>query len=189
MTRPSKSQVSSGALTRRSKISRVLAPSPSPPIRHADLLACNHNTLKNDLKLSRKCSCRKSFTRFLLSSKQIRKFHAVDMPDEATRRSLGILQRQYFQLVEPHCLRWPEDANLKTAEVQGWLFSNLFDLSKVTSPPPDRYQLRVLKSLVAKLERSIVDPEEDVRPPLSYHGTAKLADIIHNRSQPRCLSK
>jgi hypothetical protein len=80
---------------------------------------------------------------------------------------LRILQRQYLQLVEPLQLRWPNDTILKAPEVQLWLFTNLFDTANITSPPPDRYQLRVLKLLVSKLERSITDPEEDVWSPIS----------------------
>lgn len=89
------------------------------------------------------------------------------MDSPAQLSQLRILQRQYFQLVEPNQLRWPDDATLKKPEVQSWLFTNLFDPAKVTSPPPDRYQLRFLKELVSKLERSITDPEEDVRSPIS----------------------
>ncbi|KAF2996094.1 hypothetical protein E8E13_004968 [Curvularia kusanoi] len=37
----------------------------------------------------------------------------------------------------------------------------MFDESSVKSPPPERYQLRVLKLLISNLERAIVDPEED----------------------------
>lgn len=80
---------------------------------------------------------------------------------------LRVLQRQYFQLVEPQQLRWPDNATLKRPLVQAWLFGNLFDPSKVSSPPPARYQLRVLKELVGKLERSMTDPEEDVWSPIS----------------------
>ncbi|KAH7067770.1 putative methyltransferase-domain-containing protein [Paraphoma chrysanthemicola] len=83
------------------------------------------------------------------------------MVDAAILHSLQILQRQYFQLVEPHQLRWPEIETLKKPNVQAWLFTNMFDLDKVKSPPPDRYQLRVLKLVISKLERAIVDPEED----------------------------
>ncbi|EDU43841.1 methyltransferase [Pyrenophora tritici-repentis] len=83
------------------------------------------------------------------------------MIDPANTSQLRILQRQYFQLVEPNQLTWPDDATLKAPEVQSWLFSNLFDMANITSPPPDRYQLRILKQLIAKLERSITDPEED----------------------------
>lgn len=75
---------------------------------------------------------------------------------------LRTLQRQYFQLVEPHQLRWPDDEVLKSSAVQSWLFVNLFDPDTIKSPPPDRYQLRILKLLISKLERAINDPEEDV---------------------------
>jgi hypothetical protein len=84
------------------------------------------------------------------------------MADAAVTPQLRVLQRQYFQLVEPHLLRWPEDTNLKKPTVQSWMFSEMFDAEKIKSPPPDRYQLRVLKLLISKLEGAIVDPEEDV---------------------------
>ena len=89
------------------------------------------------------------------------------MDDPRNLPQLRILQRQYLQLVEPQNLKWPDDATLKAPEVQSWLFKNLFDTANVTSPPPERYQLRTLKQLVAKLERSITDPEEDVWSPIS----------------------
>jgi hypothetical protein len=84
------------------------------------------------------------------------------MADTAIIPQLHILQRQYFQLVEPHQLTWPEAATLKSYDVQAWLFGNMFDVEQIKSPPPERYQLRVLKLLVSKLERAIEDPEEDV---------------------------
>ncbi|KZM26878.1 hypothetical protein ST47_g1966 [Ascochyta rabiei] len=74
---------------------------------------------------------------------------------------LRTLQRQYLQLVDPSQLRWPDAQILKRADVQSWLFVHMFDESRIKSPPPERYQLRVLKLLISKLERSIVDPEED----------------------------
>tara|TARA_R110002003_G_scaffold40_6_gene2650 strand:- start:7950 stop:8357 length:408 start_codon:yes stop_codon:yes gene_type:complete len=100
------------------------------------------------------------------------------MADAAITTGLQILQRQYFQLVEPHQLRWPESAMLKRPDVQNWLFANMFDLDKVKSPPPDRYQLRVLKLVISKLEGAIVDPEEDVRPPVSYHDIARRSAVF-----------
>jgi hypothetical protein len=83
----------------------------------------------------------------------------AEMPDLARLR---VFQRQYFQLVEPSQLSWPQESVLKSAHVQSWMFANLFDLARIKSPPPERYQLRVLKLLITKLERSIIDPEEDV---------------------------
>ncbi|KAF1847504.1 uncharacterized protein K460DRAFT_279312 [Cucurbitaria berberidis CBS 394.84] len=76
---------------------------------------------------------------------------------------LRILRHQYFQLVEPYQLRWPDSAILKAPDVQSWLFTNLFDADGITSPPPQRYQHRVLKLLISKLEKSIDNPEEDRR--------------------------
>lgn len=84
------------------------------------------------------------------------------MVTAAITSQLRVLQRQYFQLVEPHQLRWPEDTALKKSDVQAWLFHEMFDAEQIKSPPPDRYQLRVLKLLISKLEGAIVDPEEDV---------------------------
>lgn len=88
------------------------------------------------------------------------------MTDADTTRQLQVLQRQYFQLVEPQNLRWPEDI-LKQSDVQAWMFREMFDAESIKSPPPDRYQLRVLKMLISKLERAIENPEEDVRLPIS----------------------
>lgn len=90
-----------------------------------------------------------------------------NMLDPSTESQLRVLQRQYFQLVEPNQLRWPGDDVLKSSDVQTWIFGHMFDTENIKFPPPDRYQLRILKFLISKLERSIVDPEEDVRPPLS----------------------
>jgi hypothetical protein len=86
----------------------------------------------------------------------------ANMEDSRIGSQLRVLQRQFFQLVEPQQLRWPENNVLLASQVQSWLFANLFDTDTIRSPPPDRYQLRVLKLLISKLERSINDPEEDV---------------------------
>lgn len=82
--------------------------------------------------------------------------------DQETLKSLATVRRQYYQLVEPPQLRWPAVETLKAPEVQSWIFSSFFDIEKNQTLPPDRYRLRVLKALVSKLERAIVDPEEDV---------------------------
>lgn len=92
---------------------------------------------------------------------------------------LRILQRQYFQLVEPQQLRWPDEAILKRPQVQTWLFTHLLDASTISSPPPVGYQLRFLKELVARLERSITDPEEDVWSPIS-----SFCSLWRGRVQP-----
>ncbi|KAH6842169.1 putative methyltransferase-domain-containing protein [Alternaria rosae] len=106
----------------------------------------------------------------------------MDAPSNLSQ--LRILQRQYFQLVEPHQLRWPDDAILKAPNVQAWLFHNLFDAANITSLPPGRYRLRILKQLVAKLERSITDPEEDQKAFVTYSYPDHLLDdsVTHERT-------
>jgi protein-lysine N-methyltransferase EEF2KMT len=75
---------------------------------------------------------------------------------------LLLFRRQYLQLVEPDFLAWPPKQLLRNADAQAWLYKKLFDPSKNDRLPPERYQLRVLKPLVAKIQQSIEDPEEDV---------------------------
>ncbi|EKG12161.1 Nicotinamide N-methyltransferase putative [Macrophomina phaseolina MS6] len=58
-------------------------------------------------------------------------------------------------------MRWPEAEFLKRAEVQAWLFEEMFDRDSIQYPPPERYQVRVLKQLVSVIENAIDDPEED----------------------------
>ena len=88
---------------------------------------------------------------------------------------LTTLRRQYFQLIDPAQLRWPDDAILKTPASQAWMFHNLFNLDVISYSPPEWYQLRVLKLLVSRIERAVVDPEEDVRCPFSTRVTPSLA--------------
>lgn len=83
------------------------------------------------------------------------------MNDE-TNEQLRLLCRQYFQLVDLESLRWPDTQVLKRPEVQAWLYGHLFDRDAVPSPPSERYQLRVLKQLISRIESAIEDPQEDV---------------------------
>lgn len=82
--------------------------------------------------------------------------------EKDVQKQLTILRRQYFQLVEPPQLRWPVDSVLKVSSVQSWMYRHFFDAASVPVLPPSRYRLRVLKSLISKLEGAIEDPEEDV---------------------------
>ncbi|KAI0182128.1 putative methyltransferase-domain-containing protein [Hypoxylon sp. FL1284] len=74
---------------------------------------------------------------------------------------LILLRRQYLQLFEPDFLAWPPPKHLKDTDVQKWLYKNLFDQSRNPTLPPDRYQMRVLKQLVNKIEKAIEDPDQD----------------------------
>lgn len=84
------------------------------------------------------------------------------MADSDVSTALQVLRRRYFQLVEPHQLGWPDSTSLKAPHIQAWIYTNMFDAERVKSPPPEQYQLRVLKLLVSRLEGAINDPEEDV---------------------------
>ena len=75
---------------------------------------------------------------------------------------LLLFRRQYLQLVEPDFLAWPPKQLLRDAGAQLWLYKKLFDSERTDRLPPERYQLRVLKSLLAKIEQATEDPEEDV---------------------------
>ncbi|KAF2765128.1 hypothetical protein EJ03DRAFT_391682 [Teratosphaeria nubilosa] len=74
---------------------------------------------------------------------------------------LLLFRRQYLQLLEPDFLAWPPKQLLKDPDVQSWLYRRLLYSETNDRVPPERYQLRVLKPLLAKIEQSVEDPEED----------------------------
>ncbi|KAL9097544.1 MAG: hypothetical protein Q9165_000440 [Trypethelium subeluteriae] len=75
--------------------------------------------------------------------------------------SLSLFERQYFQLVEPKQLAWPVRDQLRLPEIQVWIHDHMFNTESLPYPPPDRYQLRVLKQLMSRIEEAIIDPNED----------------------------
>lgn len=76
---------------------------------------------------------------------------------------LLLLRRQYLQLFEPDFLAWPHAQLLRRGDAQAWLFKHMFDESRNARLPPERYQLRVLRPLLSRIEKAIQDPDEDVR--------------------------
>ncbi|KAI5928100.1 putative methyltransferase-domain-containing protein [Camillea tinctor] len=74
---------------------------------------------------------------------------------------LLLLRRQYLQLFEPDFLAWPPPQLLRSADAQAWIHKHMFDENRNEKLPPPRYRLRVLKPLLARIEKSIQDPEED----------------------------
>ncbi|KAK0877217.1 hypothetical protein LTR87_008942 [Friedmanniomyces endolithicus] len=74
---------------------------------------------------------------------------------------LVLFRRQYLQLVEPDFVAYPPKQLLKDPDVQAWLYRRLFDSERNDRLPPERYQLRIVKPLLAKVELAIEDPEED----------------------------
>ncbi|KAK3058828.1 hypothetical protein LTR09_000393 [Extremus antarcticus] len=74
---------------------------------------------------------------------------------------LLLFRRQYFQLFEPDFLTWPPKQLLKDPHIQEWLYNRLFNADENVYLPPSRYQWRVLKPLVTRIEQAIEDPDED----------------------------
>lgn len=71
---------------------------------------------------------------------------------------------QFFQLMDPRSLAIPPPDILKRPSVQNKIYNEMFD-EDALSPiiPPASYRVRVLKSIVTKIEASEEwDPEEDV---------------------------
>jgi len=68
---------------------------------------------------------------------------------------------QFLQL-DP-VLDFPDGELLRDAETQECLFDTLFAEDALAHPPPVRFQLRVLKEIIARIESSIVDWEQHVR--------------------------
>ena len=75
---------------------------------------------------------------------------------------LLLFRRQYLQTFESDFLAWPPKQLLKDNSVQTWLYNNLFDSDKNPLQPTLKYQIKVLKHLISKIEKSIEDTEEDV---------------------------
>ncbi|KAI8630803.1 S-adenosyl-L-methionine-dependent methyltransferase [Xylariaceae sp. FL1651] len=74
---------------------------------------------------------------------------------------LQLFRRQYLQLFQLDFLAWPHPQLLRRGDVQAWLFKYMFDESRNAQLPSERYQLHVLRLLVARIEKAIQDPDED----------------------------
>lgn len=75
---------------------------------------------------------------------------------------IELLRRQYLQLLEPGLLAIPGPEMLRRPDVQRQLYEKMFHSENLMFVPDSRYQLRVLKGLVSRIEDAISDPEEDV---------------------------
>jgi protein-lysine N-methyltransferase EEF2KMT len=79
------------------------------------------------------------------------------------RESYSLFRRQYLQLLNPVSLTFPASDCLQNESFQSLIYEGIFKPGVLVYPPQARYQLRVLKELVLRVEKSIVNPEEDVR--------------------------
>ena len=76
------------------------------------------------------------------------------------KRQLDRFCRQYLQLyLEPE---YPDSSHLQSDVFQGLLYTALFKENSIKYAPPLRYQLKVLKELTRRIEKSIQDWDEQV---------------------------
>ncbi|KAI9788232.1 MAG: hypothetical protein M1835_002384 [Candelina submexicana] len=80
---------------------------------------------------------------------------------QTERCQLGLLRRQYLQLMSPELLAMPPPGALRNPRFQAQIYENLYKPGSLPHDIPGRYKLRVLKELIKRIEGSIVDPEED----------------------------
>ena len=101
--------------------------------------------------------------------------------------NLELLKRQFRQLLEPERLSLPSLEQIRIPHVQAYLYETMFREEGLEYPPPDRYGIRVLKMLVERMERAIIDPEEDVGFPnfLGLRFEHCIVDVLVNV----CLSR
>ncbi|KAL5092903.1 hypothetical protein Trisim1_000635 [Trichoderma cf. simile WF8] len=79
--------------------------------------------------------------------------------EASVQRQVDRFCHQYLQLEQN--LDYPEPQNIRLPEVQDVIYQRLFaDDSLPGGPPPLRYQVRVLKELVSRIEASIDDWDE-----------------------------
>jgi hypothetical protein len=78
------------------------------------------------------------------------------------RKQLDRFCRQYLQV---HQVDYPDDEHLRNDVVQQLIYDRLFKPDIIKHAPPQRYQLRILKELIRRIEQSIKDWEEEVSGP------------------------
>ncbi|KAL4875484.1 putative methyltransferase-domain-containing protein, partial [Aspergillus karnatakaensis] len=74
---------------------------------------------------------------------------------------IDLLAAQYFQQVEPSSLSLPDGPTLVSPAIQSAIYERMFNDDTAWPLPPAPYQTRVLKTIIARIEASISDPEED----------------------------
>lgn len=75
---------------------------------------------------------------------------------------VNLLSAQYFQLVPPDTLAFPSKETIIKPDVQAAIYENLFKEAVIWPIPPLRYRTRVLKAILARIEESVSNPDEDV---------------------------
>ncbi|KAL9069850.1 MAG: hypothetical protein Q9157_006020 [Trypethelium eluteriae] len=99
--------------------------------------------------------------------------------------SLSLFKQQYLQLVEPKKLAWPERDQLRLPEIQAWIYDHMFNTESLPYSPPERYELRVLKQLMSRVEEATIDPNEDE---ISDDLMSRLSTLLSSKLPSEALS-
>lgn len=81
--------------------------------------------------------------------------------------SLKKLAAQYSQQLDLTHLSLPNTSTIVRPDIQCAIYEHMFNEAAVWPLPPVGYRTRVLKTIIARIEEGITDPEEDVRPILT----------------------
>lgn len=79
---------------------------------------------------------------------------------QEAHHQLSKFRNQYLQLHGN--ILYPSENFLRDADFQEAMYSEIFQDGTLKHPPPKRYQLRILKELLRRIEESITDWEEQV---------------------------
>lgn len=87
-------------------------------------------------------------------------------------------RNQYLQQANVQDLDWPSPELLRLEKNQQDLWKGIFSPDALQFPPPERYETRVLKELVKRIESSLVDPDEDVGFPVASSSLSGFAVLF-----------
>ncbi|MCJ1379142.1 hypothetical protein MMC17_002242 [Xylographa soralifera] len=99
--------------------------------------------------------------------------------------NLELLKRQFLQQLEPERLTLPSTEQIRLPNVQAYLYETMFREECLKYLPPDRYEIRVLKKLIQKMEGALIDPEEDE---ISDDLAARLAQLMSRPQLPATIA-
>jgi hypothetical protein len=87
------------------------------------------------------------------------------------QQQVEVFIRQLLQQVHVSSLSWPVIEALLDPHVQDVLCIEIFEPENLKYPFPVSYELRVLKTLIARIESNIRDPDEEVwsMPCVAFH--------------------
>jgi hypothetical protein len=110
------------------------------------------------------------------------------------RHQLNLFRRQYLQLQID--ITYPDAECLRKDTLQQALLQEVFSDNAIIYQPPQRYQLRILKELIRRIEASITNWEEEVCNFLIslylfhtfvFHSAAVPYVLFVNHSPTHCL--